>query len=245
MNYKITRLIVCVFCTLLCVSANASNEINYLRLFKNNVVAPPIKNLGLVAYYSSDEKQFFLLETKHNGELFLLNILETFQFADQAFTLLKFEHDLLYIENEQKQRYSVAFNTRAKKEVPMTLNVSVSPKKKQSAFDFADNEKAIVVFWGIAESIGIPKVIYSQFTTMPSQGRSRTGRPGWLLDDKIPSLLLVNSPFEQNDIILSINGIPANDLENLQLHLLNRNTRDVFEVEIQRDKRLKMIRMKL
>jgi S1-C subfamily serine protease len=80
---------------------------------------------------------------------------------------------------------------------------------------------------------------------MPSQGRSRTGRPGWLLDDKIPSLLLVNSPFEQNDIILSINGIPANDLENLQLHLLNRNTRDVFEVEIQRDKRLKMIRMKL
>ena len=97
----------------------------------------------------------------------------------------------------------------------------------------------------IANFIGIPKFITAQFTSIPKQARTSSGRPGWILDENVPSILLVTSPFKSNDIIVTIDGFATNDVNKLKQHLTKKPNMNYFDVEIQRDGNLKMIRVRL
>ena len=108
-----------------------------------------------------------------------------------------------------------------------------------------DDKQALKVFKEIAELIGIPNFISSQFTELPKQSRTNGGRDGWLLDNTIPNILLLTSPFKSNDIIVTIDGISANNINKLKQHLSKKNNNNFFDVEIQRSGNLKMIRVRL
>ena len=50
--------------------------------------------------------------------------------------------------------------------------------------------------------------------------RTNGGRDGWLLDETIPNILLLTSPFKSNDIIVTIDGVSANNINKLKQHLI-------------------------
>ena len=63
--------------------------------------------------------------------------------------------------------------------------------------------------------------------------------------EKIPNILLLTSPFKSNDIIVTIDGVSANNVNKLKQHLSNKSNKDFFDIEIQRSGNLKMIRVRL
>jgi S1-C subfamily serine protease len=66
-----------------------------------------------------------------------------------------------------------------------------------------------------------------------------------LLDHTIPGVLLAASPFQRDDIILSINGVAVNKIMNLTRELQSQTKSSTFEVELERSGILKLIRVKL
>ena len=118
-------------------------------------------------------------------------------------------------------------------------------KQPQNAFSFVKKDTTLLDLKSLAEIIGVPSHVSSQIKALPEQKRSQSGRPGWLLDHTIPGVLLAASPFQKDDIILSINGVAVNKIMNLTKELQSQTKSSTFEVELERSGILKLIRVKL
>lgn len=96
----------------------------------------------------------------------------------------------------------------------------------------------------LAKAAGVPVQFAHLLAANIEPVRSRGGRPGWKVT-AVPTLLQrfgVNLITE--DIILTVDGIPAQRLDLLQQHLLARVDGQIFQVELQRDGRLIMVEFK-
>ena len=149
------------------------------------------------------------------------------------------------LESTDGSTYSLSFPEEQPNK-PNALNItSENTNQTLGRMEFSNDKDSLKVFKDIANFLGIPKFITSQFTSIPKQARTSAGRPGWILDETIPSILLVTSPFKSNDIIVTIDGLATNDVNKLKQHLTKKSNIDYFDVEIQRDGYLKMIRVRL
>ena len=96
----------------------------------------------------------------------------------------------------------------------------------------------------LAKAAGVPVQFAHLLAANIEPARSRGGRPGWKVM-AIPTLL---QRFGVNlitgDIILTVDSIPAQQLDLLQQHLLDRVDDQVFQVELQRDGKLVMVEFK-
>ena len=96
----------------------------------------------------------------------------------------------------------------------------------------------------LAKAAGVPVQFAHLLAANIEPARSRGGRPGWKVT-AVPTLLQrfgVN--LNTGDIILTVDSIPAQQLDLLQQHLLDRVDGQVFQVELQRDGKLVMVEFK-
>ena len=93
----------------------------------------------------------------------------------------------------------------------------------------------------LVENAGVPAQFAHLVATNIEPARSRGGRPGWRVK-AVPTLLQrfgVN--LLTDDIILTVDGIPVQQLDAVRQHILSRVDGQVFEVELQRGGKLIMV----
>jgi hypothetical protein len=62
-----------------------------------------------------------------------------------------------------------------------------------------------------------------------------------MLTDKFPAIFYTLTPFKENDLILTVDGISSHDIALLNDHLQTKGRGGKFAVEVQRSGDLKMI----
>jgi hypothetical protein len=220
-------------------------EINFFRMFLKAAEAKPLPQYYLLAQYQSDEGALFLAVHDKNKSYVLLEMDRAINLGSMTVTAKEFNGNQLMLESEDGSTYFLGFSDRATNK-PISFNItSQSDDPVVGRMAFSTEHDPLKVFKDIANFLGLPKFITAQFTNPPKQVRTNSGRPGWVLDETIPSILLMTSPFKVNDIIVTIDGLATNDVNKLKQHLTEKSNIDYFDVEIQRDGNLKMIRVRL
>ena len=220
-------------------------EINFFRMFLKTADAKPLPKYYLLAQYQSDEGALFLAVHDKNKSYVLLEMDRAISLGSMTVTAKTFDGDRLFLESRDGSTYFLGFSNKVANK-PVLPNVTAEYNDKITGrMAFSNDQDALKHFKDVANFLGIPKFITSQFTSLPKQGRTNSGRPGWVLDETIPSILLVTSPFKSNDIIVTIDGLATNDVNKLKKHLTEKSNVGYFDVEIQRDGNLKMIRVRL
>ena len=220
-------------------------EINFFRMFLKAPESQPLPQYYLLAQYQSDEGALFLAVHNEDKSYVLFELGRTMDLGLMSVTAKEFDGDQLILESENGSTYFLSF-PKEEKNKPIASNIIIEDKSQTlGKMEFSNNKDSLKNFKDIAHFIGIPKFITAQFTSVPNQARTSSGRPGWILDETIPSILLATSPFKSNDIIVTIDGFATNDVNKLKQYLTKEPNIDYFDVEIQRDGNLKMIRVRL
>ena len=134
-----------------------------------------------------------------------------------------------------------AAQVKARQTKPRRDNKPIRPKT-----GFYQGTTPIEAVRDLAERLGVPAPISAALRSAPTTGRSRTGRsrsgrPGWKLDDSLPPTFFALSPFQQGDIILTVDGVSAHDVDGLMNYIEQQDRYKRYKVELQRGDRLKMI----
>lgn len=226
------------------VSSNAT-DFDFFRTFLKIENAKPIPEYSLVAHYFSDERSVFVSVDNANLEYKIFELEKETVINSVAFMATSFDGNVLILEDSNGTTRSIAFSDVSSERIAETRTTSKQSLSNWSGKNFVSSETALITFKEIARLIGIPKLITSQFLSLPKPGRTNGGRPGWILDNTIPRLLLLASPFKSGDIIVTVDGISTHQLSRMQQHLATKSNKDYFDVEIQRNGNLKMIRLRL
>ena len=220
-------------------------EIRFFRMFLEAPEAKPLPHYYLLAQYQSEDGALFLAVHDEDKSYVLFELNRTINLGSMNVTAKRFDQEQLMLESTDGSTYLLGFPEEQPNK-PNALNIiSKNTNQALGGMEFSNDKDSLKVFKDIANFLGIPKFITSQFTSIPKQARTSSGRPGWILDETIPSILLVTSPFKSNDIIVTIDGFATNDVKKLKQHLTKKSNIDYFDVEIQRDGNLKMIRVRL
>jgi type II secretory pathway component PulC len=159
---------------------------------------------------------------------------------DEQVVLKSIYSDKLIFENAVGNSFIVDNKQSTSPVRVVRKNTVTSPNR----FQLPNEASALNEFKSMAVALGIPKQIINQFDKTPGLGRDSFGRPGWLLDETIPSSLLQLSPFLKNDLIIAVNGIAINDQELLLRHIEFGDHDNDFDVELERSGELKLIRVR-
>ena len=238
----IKKRFITIFVSFIFLSTPIYAEIDFSRLFFASKKAKNLPEYTLLAQYESDEGSLFLSVNAIDDTFKLFEIGKSENVNGLELTAIKFDGEQLILKGLNNLKYSIRFPQETNK---VKLDTKKKYKDNFSTSNLIDDKQALKVFKEIAELIGIPNFISSQFTELPKQSRTNGGRDGWLLDNTIPNILLLTSPFKSNDIIVTIDGISANNINKLKKHLSKKNNNNFFDVEIQRSGNLKMIRVRL
>ena len=121
--------------------------------------------------------------------------------------------------------------------------------EKIAKFD-EENDKDVVILdrnleevRELLKSLGLPNFLLRKPSRYLKLSHSRAGRPGLEVTSEIPDFLSKMIPFEEKDIILTIDTISAVDTDRLLLQLQNKVENGVFNVEIERAGKLKLLRV--
>ena len=93
----------------------------------------------------------------------------------------------------------------------------------------------------LARILGVPSILVNGFDVMPDYGVSRGGRKGLLLGEGVPKLFFTFTPFQRGDILLGVDGIPFTEVDKLLEHINVKGKASRYAVELQRDKRLRLL----
>ena len=236
-------LCVAVACLNLTGLANAGEiKLDFVRLFFGPEKIEYNSDLKLLAQYFSDERNLFLISENKSKRLSLLGYDKTTNINGETYELVSFNNEELVLRSGHGKLSKLTFQKPSKKEPQAVMTKN---RKLQNAFSFVNKDTTLLDLKSLAEIIGVPSHVSSQVKALPKQKRSQSGRPGWLLDHTIPGVLLAASPFQRDDIILSINGVAVNNIMNLTKELQSQTKSSTFEVELERSGILKLIRVKL
>jgi len=222
-----------------------ASEIDYSRLFLKVPAAEQLQGYLLVAHYFSDHRSLFVATGLDSNSYEILEIGQEVEIGPRSFKITGFFKDQLLLKDINEVLYFIPFE---KEDFQQAIKVDANTIESGSSWSgkmFATDDTALETFKKIAQAVGVPKFISSQFTSLPKPGRTLGGRPGWLLDDTIPKLLLLASPFKADDLIINIDGVNTHHLDELQQHLREKKSNKYFDIEIQRNGNLKMLRIRL
>ena len=223
--------------------ANAGEiKLDFVRLFFGPAKIEYNSDLKLLAHYFSDERNLFLISENKSKRLSLLGYDKTTNINGETYEIVSFNNEELVLRSENGKLSKLTFQKPSKKEPQAVMTKN---RKLQNAFSFLNKDTTLLDLKSLAEIIGVPSHVSSQVKALPKQKRSQSGRPGWLLDNTIPGVWLAASPFQRDDIILSINGVAVNNIMNLTKELQSQTKSSTFEVELERSGILKLIRVKL
>ena len=236
-------LCVAVACLNLTGLANAGEiKLDFVRLFFGPAKIEYNSDLKLLAQYFSDERNLFLISENKSKRLSLLGYDKTTNINGETYEIVSFNNEELVLRSGHGKLSKLTFQKPSKKEPQAVMTKN---RKLQNAFSFVNKDTTLLDLKSLAEIIGVPSHVSSQVKALPKQKRSQSGRPGWLLDNTIPGVWLAASPFQRDDIILSINGVAVNNIMNLTKELQSQTKSSTFEVELERSGVLKLIRVKL
>lgn len=236
-------LCVALACLNLTGLANAGEvRLDFVRLFFGPAKIEYNADLKLLAQYFSDERNLFLISENKSKRLSLLGYDKTTNINGETYQIVSFNNEELVLRSGNGTLSKLTFQKPNKKEPQAVMSKNKQP---QNAFSFVKKDTTLLDLKSLAEIIGVPSHVSSQIKALPEQKRSQSGRPGWLLDHTIPGVLLAASPFQRDDIILSINGVAVNKIMNLTKELQSQTKSSTFEVELERSGILKLIRVKL
>ena len=223
--------------------ANAGEiKLDFVRLFFGPAKIEYNSDLKLLAQYFSDERNLFLISENKSKRLSLLGYDKTTNINGETYEIVSFNNEELVLRSGHGKLSKLTFQKPSKKEPQAVMTKN---RKLQNAFSFVNKDTTLLDLKSLAEIIGVPSHVSSQVKALPKQKRSQSGRPGWLLDHTIPGVLLAASPFQRDDIILSINGVAVNKIMKLTKELQSQTKSSTFEVELERSGMLKLIRVKL
>ena len=223
--------------------ANAGEiKLDFVRLFFGPAKIDYNSDLKLLAQYFSDERNLFLISENKSKRLSLLGYDKTTNINGETYEIVSFNNEELVLRSGHGKLSKLTFQKPSKKEPQAVISKN---RQLQNAFSFVNKDTTLLDLKSLAEIIGVPSHVSSQIKALPKQKRSQSGRPGWLLDHTIPGVLLAASPFQRDDIILSINGVAVNKIMNLTKELQSQTKSSTFEVELERSGMLKLIRVKL
>ena len=223
--------------------ANAGEiKLDFVRLFFGPAKIEYNSDLKLLAHYFSDERNLFLISENKSKRLSLLGYDKTTNINGETHEIVSFNNEELVLRSANGKLSKLTFQKPSKKEPQAVMSKN---RQLQNAFSFVNKDTTLLDLKSLAEIIGVPSHVSSQIKALPKQKRSQSGRPGWLLDHTIPGVLLAVSPFQRDDIILSINGVAVNKIMNLTKELQSQTKSSTFEVELERSGMLKLIRVKL
>lgn len=222
-----------------------SNEINFFRLFFQ--IQPPnqINNYSLVAHYFSDDRSFFIARNKKNDALKILEMNQPTNFESLMLVANKFDGEKLFLNDSNNKKYFVSFEDVRSSTNATPPSSQSNTNESWSGKDFTKDIAPLSKLQSIANMVGVPKFITSKFNELPKPGRTFGGRPGWLIDDTVPKLFLLSSPFKTGDLIVTIDGVNTHRLQELQKHLEEKSSSEYFDVEIQRGGKMMMLRIRL
>jgi hypothetical protein len=222
-----------------------SNEINFFRLFFQ--IQPPnqINNYSLVAHYFSDDRSFFIARNKKNDALKILEMNQPTNFESLMLVANKFDGEKLFLNDSNNKKYFVSFEDVRSSTNAIPPSSQSNTNESWSGKDFTKDIAPLSKLQSIANMVGVPKFITSKFNELPKPGRTFGGRPGWLIDDTVPKLFLLSSPFKTGDLIVTIDGVNTHRLQELQKHLEEKSSSEYFDVEIQRGGKMMMLRIRL
>jgi hypothetical protein len=226
-------------------TAAFSNEINFFRLFFQTQPPNQINNYSLVAHYFSDDRSFFIARNKQNDALQILEMNKPTNFEPLMLVANKFDGEKLFLHDSNNKKYFVSFEDVRSSTISIPPSSQSNNNESWSGKDFTKDVAPLSKLQSIANMVGVPKFITSKFNELPKPGRTFGGRPGWLIDETVPKLFLLSSPFKTGDLIVTIDGVNTHRLQELQKHLEEKASSEYFDVEIQRNGKMMMLRIRL
>ena len=157
----------------------------------------------------------------------------------------KFDGEKLFLHDSNNKKYFVSFEDVRSSTISIPPSSQSNNNESWSGKDFTKDVAPLSKLQSIANMVGVPKFITSKFNELPKPGRTFGGRPGWLIDETVPKLLLLSSPFKIGDLIVTIDGVNTHRLQELQKHLEEKASSEYFDVEIQRNGKMMMLRIRL
>lgn len=197
-----------------------------------------LNDIELVAFFKDGEFASYLLKRSDTGELFLLKPNEYFQVEQRRLILIAAEDGQLIFSSQDNQKFVLQMKASdvASIAVDETNDVSTLPNSRtpEEKVQFTQAKE-------LARILGVPSILVNSFDVMPDYGVSRGGRKGILLGEGVPKLFFTFTPFQRGDILLGVDGIPFTEVDKLLEHINVKGKDSSYAVELQRDKRLRLL----
>ena len=227
-------------------SAEASNalDIDLDKLFWAERDVAVQKDLYLLASYREQNREFYMLKSASTQELKLIEKGNEFLISGQVHRFHAYNKGGLLLLNASNEVVRIAYLNGSTKPEAMLVTPNKLAKeksKKRSSMAFSGETFDLEEIKNISRAFGVPSGLVDSIDRVPSIARSGAGRPGWKLGDEFPSPFFTFSPFEVNDIILTIDGISTHDLSVLPAHVLTKGSNARFIVELERAGKLKLM----
>ena len=234
------KLIICALWSVTGIAAPAfsDRDLSLDQIFWPSPKYQTLNDMELVAYFEDGEFASYLLKRSDTGELFLLKPNEYFQFAQQRLILIGAEDGQLIFSSQDNQKFVLQMKASdaASIAVDETNDVSTLPSSRtpEEKVQFTQAKE-------LARILGVPSILINSFDVMPDYGVSRGGRKGLLLGEGVPKLFFTFTPFQRGDILLGVDGIPFTEVDKLLEHINVKGKDSSYAVELQRDKRLRLL----
>lgn len=196
----------------------------------------------LVATFLDDETRSFLIKSHNKGTLSYIVGSGAFDLGKDSYRFDRIENETIFLTNQNGVQVKVAAaRGHVRSNIKASFDGSNLPPSARSKMEFYSGDRPLEELRMFAQKIGVPSALTNFLSVLPERGRSRSGRPGWLLNDKLPPAFFAIVPFEKGDLILSIDGISAHDIEDVMAYVKAQEISKLYKVEIERDKKLKII----
>ena len=244
MNF-VRKTILIIFISLFYSGQVSSAKLPLDNLFWNIKDAKTIDELFIVASFEDGEETSFLIKSKVSEEVFMITNKTGLIVEGSEYFFNKMNKKSILLKNSSNKKIRISFaDTKdhlAKTKQPAANKNQDDKPKVRTTMGYSPEELDLKEAKAIALGLGVPKFLIENLNVLPTRGKSRTGRPGWTLTNKFPSIFFTLTPFKEDDLILTVDGISSHDIAILNDHLKTKGKAGKFSVEIQRSGDLKMI----
>ena len=232
---------VLIFCSQ--AKASVMNEIKtWERLFFQNEEI--VQLVGKVYVINLLEPRASAIIQSNDNETKFLYIGDKITFSGKTYILKSINQDGVFFEDNEKKSYYMSLKNDLP-QIPNKDNVFNSRKiKKKSLYQRPMYSLKKVPKDQIEEiftETGLPLQASRLIVENISPARSRGGRPGWKIKAAPSILQKLGVNLRVGDIILAIDGVPAQKILQIKDLIKKRKEGQVFKVEIQRDGKLVLL----
>lgn len=223
----------------------ATAQMDLEKIFWSQRKIAKISGIELVASYQSLNSQSFLFRNNETSELFVVDENQYFQVKNISLRIKNIKVNSLIFESENGQIFTYQLtdffvnNNSSLKDV-MSKNIEA---------DKGNDEKLVILDESLEAAgellryFGVPNFLLRERSKYLKVSSSRAGRPGIEIRAEVPKILLDMTPFKRKDVILTVDSITTTDTEKLLVHLQSNRKKGVFDVEIERAGKLKLLKV--